>query len=174
MFFQERSAASGNITLFPWIPEAASGTLVGTTRKPHPQWISFNYVPVFLTSIKILELTEKAIHKCAKRIFARVRDFWDLRTGGKPLREKTIEQKLRIAVTSMGGLALKLVCPGMDGMPDRLILLPGGYIVFAELKAPGKQLRPLQAKRKRQLEELGFRVYVIDCPEQIGGVLDAI
>ena len=90
------------------------------------------------------------------------------------MREKTIEQKLRTAVTSMGGMALKLVCPGMDGIPDRLILLPGGCMAFVELKAPGKQLRPLQVRRKQQLEGFGFHVYVIDQPEQIGGVLDAI
>jgi hypothetical protein len=88
--------------------------------------------------------------------------------------EKTIEQKLRTTTRSMGGLALKLVSLGMDGMPDRLVLLLGGHMAFAELKAPGKQLRPQQARRKRQLEALGFRGYVIDRPEQIGGVLDAI
>lgn len=47
-------------------------------------------------------------------------------------------------------------------------------MAFAELKAPGKTLRPLQVKRKRQLEALGFRVYVIDDVEQIGGVLNEI
>ena len=50
----------------------------------------------------------------------------------------------------------------------------GGKFAFAELKAPGKTLRSLQALRKRQLESLGFRVFVIDGTEQIGGVLDAI
>ena len=90
------------------------------------------------------------------------------------MREKAIEQKLKTAVVSMGGIAPKFVSPGMDGMPDRLILLPGGQMAFAEVKAPGKQLRPLQVKRKSQLESLGFRVYVIDSPDQIGGVLDAL
>lgn len=90
------------------------------------------------------------------------------------MREKAIEQKLKTAVVDMGGIAPKFMSPGMDGMPDRLILLPGGHMAFAEVKAPGKQLRPLQVKRKRQLESLGFQVYVIDNPEQIGGALDAI
>ena len=90
------------------------------------------------------------------------------------MREKIIEQKLLKAVKSIGGIAPKFSSPGMDGMPDRLILLPGGHMAFAEMKAPGKQLRPLQVRWKRQLEALGFRVYVIDRPEQIGGVLDAI
>ena len=90
------------------------------------------------------------------------------------MREKSIEQKLRKVVESIGGITPKFTNPGMDGMPDRLILLPGGNMAFAEMKAPGKLLRPLQVRRKRQLELLGFKVYVIDNPEQIGGVLDAI
>ncbi len=43
-------------------------------------------------------------------------------------------------------------------MPDRLILLPNRKAAFVEVKAPGKTLRPLQEKRKRQLEALGFGV----------------
>ena len=90
------------------------------------------------------------------------------------MREKIVEEHLVKAVRLMGGLAPKFVSPGLDGVPDRLILLPGGRIAFAELKAPGKTLRPLQKRRKRQLEALGFRVYVIDNTEQIGGVLDEL
>ena len=90
------------------------------------------------------------------------------------MREKYIEMKLVKAVKSMGGLAPKFVSPGLDGVPDRLVLLPGGKIAFIELKAPGETLRPLQVRRKRQLEALGFLVYCIDGPEQIGGILDEI
>ncbi len=54
----------------------------------------------------------------------------------------------------------------MAGVPDRLVLLPKGKIYFVELKAPGKKLRPLQLKRKEQLESLGFKVYVIDSYEK--------
>lgn len=90
------------------------------------------------------------------------------------MREKNIESKLAAEVRRRGELAPKFVSPGLDGVPDRLILLPGGRAAFAELKAPGKTLRPLQAVRKRQLEALGFRVFVIDSTEQIGGVLDEL
>ena len=90
------------------------------------------------------------------------------------MREKSIESKLTAEVRRLGGLAPKFVSPGLDGVPDRLILLPSGKVAFAELKAPGKTLRPLQAVRKRQLEALGFRVFVIDSIEQIGGVLDEL
>lgn len=92
----------------------------------------------------------------------------------KRMREKTVEQKLVAAVRRMGGIAPKFVSPGLDGVPDRLILLPGGKVGFVECKAPGKQLRPLQVHRKKQLEGLGFLVYCLDRPEEIGGILDEI
>ncbi len=88
--------------------------------------------------------------------------------------ESTIEQKLVQAAKKRGGLALKFVSPGMDGVPDRIVLLPHGKLVFVELKAPGKTLRPLQVRRKEQLEALGFSVYCVDGVEQIGGILDEI
>ena len=90
------------------------------------------------------------------------------------MREKTVEAKLVAAVKAMGGLSPKFTSPGYDGMPDRLVLLPNGKIAFVELKAPGKKMRPLQVRRKNQIEALGFSVYCIDNPEQIGGVLREI
>lgn len=90
------------------------------------------------------------------------------------MREKHIEQKLVMAAKDMGGLAPKFISPGFDGMPDRLVLLPKEKIAFIEVKKPGEALRPLQIKRKRQLEALGFRVYCLDSTEQIGGILSEI
>ena len=90
------------------------------------------------------------------------------------MREKTIEQHLVKAVKNSGGIAPKLVSPGFDGMPDRLVLRPGGKIGFVEVKAPGKEPRPLQVARHGLLRRLGFKVYVLDAPEQIGGILDEI
>ncbi|HHY0069333.1 TPA: VRR-NUC domain-containing protein [Clostridioides difficile] len=90
------------------------------------------------------------------------------------MREKKIEQQLVKEVKDKGGIALKIVSPGFDGMPDRLILLPNRKLAFVEVKAPGKTLRPLQEKRKRQLEALGFLVFCLDHIEQIGGILREI
>lgn len=90
------------------------------------------------------------------------------------MRENEIERQLSLAVKRIGGMAVKFVSPGLDGVPDRIVLLPNRKMTFVELKAPEKKLRPLQEKRKRQLEALGFPVYVIDGVEQIGGVLDEI
>lgn len=85
--------------------------------------------------------------------------------------EKEIEKKLRLAVRNAGGVALKFVSPGTDGVPDRILLFPGGQIAFVETKAPGKKLRPLQERRKSQLVSLGFKVFCVDSPEQIPDVI---
>jgi hypothetical protein len=83
------------------------------------------------------------------------------------MKEKQIESKLKREMERKGGLALKFISPTMAGVPDRLILLPGGKVCFVELKSPGKKLRPIQLKRKNQLESLGFKVYVIDSFEGV-------
>lgn len=77
-------------------------------------------------------------------------------------------------VKKIGGLALKFVSPGNAGVPDRIVLLPNGNAVFAELKARGKNLRPLQIKRKEQLETLGFRVYIIDSYEKVDAFIQEV
>ena len=78
------------------------------------------------------------------------------------MREKGIEQKLVKAVKAAGGIAPKFVSPGYDGMPDRLVILPGGRMAFVEVKAPGKKPRLLQISRHKMLERLGCRVFVLD------------
>ncbi len=88
------------------------------------------------------------------------------------MREQRIERQLVQQVSKLGGLALKFVSPGMAGVPDRLLLFPGGKAVFVETKAPGKKPRPLQLHRHEQLRALGFRVFVIDEMKQIREVLD--
>ena len=90
------------------------------------------------------------------------------------MRESKIERALVNAVKKQGGIAFKFTSQTMNGIPDRLVLLPGGQIGFVELKAPGKQLRLLQKKRKAQLEALGFPVFVVDRPERIQEAIHAI
>ena len=90
------------------------------------------------------------------------------------LREKTIEAALVKEVKRRGGICPKFTSPGSNGVPDRMVLLPGGRIGFVEVKAPGEKPRPLQVHRHKQLRRLGFKVYVLDGPEQIEGILDGI
>jgi hypothetical protein len=90
------------------------------------------------------------------------------------MKETEIEKKLVLKVKAKGGIAPKFVSPSYAGMPDRLVLLPGGVFAFAELKAPGMKPRPLQVSRHRLLRSLGFKVYVIDGTQQIEEVLNGL
>lgn len=76
--------------------------------------------------------------------------------------EKDIEKKLVDTIRKRGGLCLKWVCPGWAGVPDRIVLLPGGRIVFVELKRPkGGTLSERQKWWRRKIIELGFHHWII-------------
>ena len=90
------------------------------------------------------------------------------------MREKEIELQLTKSVKAKEGIAFKFVSPGHAGVPDRLVLLPGAHIGFVEVKAPGQEPRKLQLAMHRLIRRLGFKVYVLDDQDQIGGILDDI
>jgi len=90
------------------------------------------------------------------------------------MRESYIEKRLVQEVKKRGGLAMKFVSPGLDGVPDRIVLLPGGRIAFVEVKAPGQKMRPLQLRRKEQLSDLGFKVYTLDDTEKIHSIISEV
>jgi len=89
------------------------------------------------------------------------------------MNERTIEHQLKKAIEASGGLCWKLVCPGTTGVPDRLCLMRN-RVVFVELKAPGKQPRPIQVRRMNQLRQQGFTALVVDSIDGIQEVLDAL
>ena len=88
--------------------------------------------------------------------------------------EKELEKKFVEKVKEFGGRAYKFVSPGNDGMPDRLVVLPGGHIGFVELKQKGRKPTKLQKKQMQRLKELGCFVYILDDPEEIDKVISAI
>ena len=83
------------------------------------------------------------------------------------MREATVEAYLRDRVKAQGGIAYKFVSPGTSGVPDRLIVFPGGTVYFRELKAPGKEPTPLQLLQLEKLKCLGFDAGVIDSKEGV-------
>jgi hypothetical protein len=88
--------------------------------------------------------------------------------GDLKVLEKTIEQYLRNEIKAIGGKAYKFVSLGNDGVPDRLVGLPGGQVVFVETKAPGKKATPLQRLQQKRLRDLGFTVFTdIDSTEKV-------
>ncbi|TLN00653.1 VRR-NUC domain-containing protein [bacterium] len=78
------------------------------------------------------------------------------------MEESRLERRFKNEVEKRGGKALKFVSPGMRGVPDRIVLIPGPRTVFAEIKKPGEKLEPLQIKRKSEFEAMGYKVYEID------------
>ena len=90
------------------------------------------------------------------------------------MREYVVENEFVKAVRKAGGVAYKLTSQTANGLPDRLVLFLPGKCCFVELKAPGKMLRPLQIKRKYQLNALGFPVLCVNRFSQIKPVIEAI
>lgn len=82
-----------------------------------------------------------------------------------------MENRLIREVENLGGQALKFNS-SKRGMPDRIVLMPGGNITFVEMKAPGERPRPLQEKRMRDLKELSFPVAVIDSLQSLEKFID--
>ena len=83
--------------------------------------------------------------------------------------ERDIEKKLVNEVKKRGGKVLKQT--GESGIPDRLVLAPLGICAFVELKRPGEQPRKLQWQRIKELESLGYVVYIIDSYEEVNHLI---
>ena len=103
----------------------------------------------------------------------RAGEFFDGRPAG--MAEKDIERKLKKRVEALGCMCLKFESPGYTGVPDRIVLMPGGEAFFVELKAPGKKERPRQEYVQQQFRELGFIVVSsVDSVEDINRVVALI
>lgn len=86
--------------------------------------------------------------------------------------EKDIEKILVNGVKKLGGRAYKWVSPGNDGVPDRIVILPGLRPVFVELKTEKGQLSALQKVQIKRLQELGQEVEVLYGLPQVRDFLD--
>ncbi|CQH34787.1 TPA: VRR-NUC domain-containing protein [Yersinia enterocolitica] len=78
------------------------------------------------------------------------------------IREDSIEDHLVKEVKKAGGIAYKFISPGRRSVPDRLVLLPGGKVIFVECKAPGEKPTAAQLREHEKLRALGFTVRVLD------------
>ncbi len=82
------------------------------------------------------------------------------------MRENRVEATLRDEVKLLGGWAIKLL-PSVSGLPDRIVLLPGGRLFFVELKSPTGTVKPHQTVIHRRLDSLGFLVAVLSSPDAV-------
>lgn len=85
--------------------------------------------------------------------------------------EKKVEKYLVDRVESIGGLCVKFPPLFFKGFPDRICLLPGGFLVFVETKSQGQKPRLIQKKVHERLTRLGFRVEVVDSTEAVENLM---
>ena len=85
--------------------------------------------------------------------------------------EKLIERKLVDGVKARGGLCVKFYSAYQRGVPDRIILMPGGRIYFVELKSTGKKPTKLQEIFLQKLRDLGFIAVVIDTIDKLNAFM---
>lgn len=91
------------------------------------------------------------------------------------MRESSVETYLRDSVRQAGGISVKLNPVGMVGIPDRLVLLPGGIVVFVECKKPrGSRIARLQVWWKDELERLGFRHWYVFTREDVDRMMEEL
>ena len=69
-------------------------------------------------------------------------------------REKQIEKYLRLRVEERGGVCMKFISPGQDGVPDRIVVMPSGLVYFVELKAESGKLSRIQKYQLKRLMDL--------------------
>ena len=86
-------------------------------------------------------------------------------------REKCLERELALKVRKLGGWSIKVLSTHVSGLPDRLCMLPGGKVFFAEIKTTGEKPRKIQLYVHKKIRSLGFRVEVIDRSKQITEIL---
>lgn len=90
------------------------------------------------------------------------------------MNEKLIERKLREKVHSLGGHALKFFSPSFTGLPDRIVLMPGGKIKFVEVKTTGKKPTDRQQFVIGMLQKLGFEVWVVDSENSLNDFVKSL
>lgn len=88
--------------------------------------------------------------------------------------EKDIESRLKRGVERAGGLCLKWVSPGCTGVMDRIVLLPGGRVIFVELKKPGGRKSARQEWLAERLAELGMTVLCLWTAEDVDDFLEVV
>jgi hypothetical protein len=82
-------------------------------------------------------------------------------------KEKILEKKLSMEIEKLGGWSLKLLSTHVTGLPDRMCLLPGGRVFFAEVKTTKEKPKRIQIWVHNKIRALGFRVEIIDQSEKI-------
>lgn len=85
------------------------------------------------------------------------------------MKESEIENILVTEIRKAGGRTYKWVSPGNSGVPDRIVLLPAGKIIFVELKTDSGKLSAQQKIQINRIQSLGQDARVV---KGIRGLVD--
>ena len=90
--------------------------------------------------------------------------------------EREIEAYLVKSIKNKNGLCMKWISPGNAGVPDRIVIVPGGDVYFVELKAEGKRnnLSPLQKNFMQKLKNLNCEVRVIASFQEVDEFIEEV
>lgn len=88
--------------------------------------------------------------------------------------ERDVEGYLVREVMRRGGLSLKFIPDDVPGMPDRMVLLPGGSLVWVETKRSDGKVRKLQEYQHMRLKKLGQEVWVVYTKEAVDNMLRVV
>ena len=122
-----------------------------------------------MKSISNLAKLGKPETACARLIRGSV--YTRAREGIVSASEKVLEAELRERCKVLGWMCIKLTSQYQRGLPDRLILMPGGRVCFAEIKTTGKKPTALQRVTHERLRALGYRVEVVDTTESLDNLI---
>lgn len=90
------------------------------------------------------------------------------------MKESTIEARLVREVKKRGGLCYKFTSPGSPGVPDRIVILPGGVTVYVELKTEIGRLAKIQKWQIEEMRKRGAKVRVLKGMDQVLAFLEEV
>lgn len=87
--------------------------------------------------------------------------------------EKDVEKRLVMLSKANGWWCLKIVCPGVPGMPDRMVLRPDMMPVFIEVKRPDRshEISPRQCTQLDRLRAFRYQVHVVWTTDDVDKVI---
>lgn len=88
--------------------------------------------------------------------------------------EKHIEAHLVKKVKEIGGVAYKFVSPANRGVADRVVVLPGGGVIFVEVKSATGKLSPLQEQFAKDMQRLGQNYIVLNSREAVNAFIETV
>jgi len=88
-------------------------------------------------------------------------------------RENKVESYLDQRVRELGGITRKWVSPGVDGVPDRIIII-SGEVIFVEIKTVDGRLSKAQEREHNRLTRHGAKVRTIYGCDHVDTLIDWI